>query len=121
MAVDNLKDYAPAWRDLRNRKLILIGLLFGYIPGVLILFFAIGLPVSALTGIHPDYFFYAFAGAWMMAFMIAGRRVGYFPCPRCGKWFFAKWWYRNPFARKCVHCGLIKGRGNKVCNSPIKG
>jgi hypothetical protein len=31
-----------------------------------------------------------------------------FPCPRCGKWFFAKWWYHNNFARKCVHCGLPK-------------
>jgi hypothetical protein len=31
-----------------------------------------------------------------------------FRCPRCGKRFFTTLWYRNPFARKCVHCGLGK-------------
>jgi predicted RNA-binding Zn-ribbon protein involved in translation (DUF1610 family) len=45
---------------------------------------------------------------WMVFFVVAGNLVVRFPCPRCGKWFFAKWWYRNSFARRCVHCGLPK-------------
>jgi Zn ribbon nucleic-acid-binding protein len=33
-------------------------------------------------------------------------------CPRCGKWFSAKWWYNKGFlARQCVHCGLQKYQG----------
>lgn len=29
-------------------------------------------------------------------------------CPRCGNTFFFTWWWSNPFARRCVHCGLSK-------------
>ena len=46
--------------------------------------------------------------AWMVFFVIAGNLALRFPCPRCGKWFFAKWWCHNNFARRCVHCGLPK-------------
>lgn len=67
-------------------------------------FFAVGLPLSALTGIKPDYFGSRHAG-FQHALSLAG--VALFSCPRCHKWFFATW-YRNPFARKCVHCGLPK-------------
>jgi hypothetical protein len=29
-------------------------------------------------------------------------------CPRCSKSFFFTWWWSNPLARRCVHCGLPK-------------
>ena len=106
--MDAHPDYTAAWRDYRKRRLVFWAVFLGYIPGVLVLFVGIGLPISALIGIKPDYFFYPIAGSWMLAFMIAGLRTGLFRCPRCGKWFFATWWYRNPFAGKCVHCGLPK-------------
>ena len=51
---------------------------------------------------------FALAFAWMAFFVIAGNVFVRFPCPRCGKAFFAKWWYQNTFARRCVHCGLPK-------------
>ena len=43
----------------------------------------------------------------------AGRSV---LCPRCGELFFRKFddrpwrgaWQHNPFARRCMHCGLPK-------------
>jgi hypothetical protein len=79
-----------------------------YMPGVLAIFFAIGLPLSALTGTKPDYFGFAIASCWIAVCVVTGWRVALFSCPRCHKWFFATWWYRNPFARKCVHCGLPK-------------
>ncbi len=101
-------DYAAAWREFRKRRLIFWAIFLGYIPGVLIIWIAIGLPVSALTGIKPDYFFYPIALCWLFMFLIASLRVGLFRCPRCHKWFFATWWYHNPFARKCAHCGLPK-------------
>src|SRR6266849_5578435 len=101
-------DYAPAWRDFRRRRFIFWAVFLGYMPGVLAIVVAVCLPLSALTGIKLDYFFYAIASCWMVAFLVTGWRVGLIPCPRCHKWFFATWWYRNPFARKCVHCGLPK-------------
>jgi predicted RNA-binding Zn-ribbon protein involved in translation (DUF1610 family) len=100
--------YGVAWRDLRARKIIFWAILLGYVPGVLAIFLIVGLPLSALTGVKPDYFFYTIASCWMAAFVVASVRVALFSCPRCGKSFFAKWWYRNPFAKKCVHCGLPK-------------
>jgi hypothetical protein len=49
------------------------------------------------------------AGVWMLMFAIVGIRFQTFRCPRCGRWFAAKWWYNKSFlARKCVHCGLPK-------------
>src|SRR5690242_5130627 len=101
-------DYTAAWRDYRKRRLVSWAVLLAYIPGVLVLFFGIGLPISVLTGIKPDYFFYLIAGSWMLACVIMGLRTELFHCPRCGKRFFATWWYHNAFARKCVHCGLPK-------------
>jgi hypothetical protein len=45
---------------------------------------------------------------WMVFFVIVGNLALRFLCPRCGGWFFEKWWYSNTFARRCVHCGLPK-------------
>src|SRR5260221_5189707 len=101
-------DYSAAWRDYRRRRLIFWAVFLGYTPGGFVLFFVGGLPIAIHTGISPDYLFYPIAGSWMLAFLIASWLVGLFCCPRCRKWFFATWWYRNPFARKCVHCGLPK-------------
>jgi hypothetical protein len=101
-------DYSAAWRDYRRRRFISLALALSYLPGAMAIFLAVGLPLTALTGIHPDYFGFAIGVSWMIALVIAGIRLQTFSCPRCRKWFFATWWYRNPFARKCVHCGLPK-------------
>jgi len=99
-------NYSAAWRDLKTRRLTLLALFLGYVPGVLAIIFAIGLPLSALTGIKLDYFIYPIAFTWMFGFAAAGLRLQMFRCPRCRRRFFATWWYVNTFARKCVHCGL---------------
>lgn len=54
--------------------------------------------------------------AWMIAFAIIGYRKWNFSCPRCGELFFRKFddrpwrrdWQQNPFAHRCMHCGLPK-------------
>jgi hypothetical protein len=46
--------------------------------------------------------------AWLAAFAVTAIRLNLWPCPRCGHWFFSKMWWRNPFARACLHCGLPK-------------
>ena len=59
-------------------------------------------------------FFAAFV--WLIAFAVIGYRKSNFQCPRCGELFFHKFddrpwrrdWRHNPFARRCMHCGLPK-------------
>jgi hypothetical protein len=101
-------DYSAAWHDFRRRRIISWVVLLGYPPGATAIFLVLGMPLATLAGIKPDYFFYAIALSWMAAFLVTSFRQAYFPCPKCGEPFFAMWWYRNPFARKCVHCGLPK-------------
>jgi len=101
-------DYSAAWRDLRRRRRFVWIACLGYVPGVAILIFIVGAPLSYLTGIKLDYFVFGIAGTWMVAVMSTSVWAGTFRCPRCHRWFFAKWWYSNSFARKCVHCGLPK-------------
>lgn len=101
-------DYSAAWHDYRRRRLVFWILFLGFVPGVWGIFWGIGRPLSAMSGIKPDYFFYPIAGAWMLAFVIASIRLGLFACPRCRNWFFSTWWSRNPDAKTCVHCGLPK-------------
>jgi hypothetical protein len=53
---------------------------------------------------------------WMVAFAVIGYQKSNFECPRCGELFFRKFddrrwrrdWLHNPFARRCMHCGLPK-------------
>ena len=57
-----------------------------------------------------------FAVLWMIAFAVAGYQKSNFSCPRCREMFFRSWddrpwrktWRSNPFARRCLHCGLPK-------------
>jgi hypothetical protein len=102
-------DYSTAWRDLSRRQLIFWAAFLSFVPGGIVIGLVVGLPLSALIGVSPDYFFYPVAISWMLIFSIAAQRVVKFRCPRCHQFFFAKWWCRNAFARKCVHCGLAKG------------
>src|SRR4051812_22992996 len=52
------------------------------------------------------------AVAWAVATMILGHRYQRWPCPRCGRPFGKTFWWHNPFARQCVHCGLRKWSGS---------
>jgi hypothetical protein len=107
--MDAHPDYTAAWRDFRKRRLIFWITCLGGVLGVFVLFIGIGLPIAALIGINAeDYFFFPLAAAWMLASVITSLRVSWFGCPRCGQWFFSTWWYHNPLARKCAHCGLPK-------------
>ena len=101
-------DYAVAWRDCRKRTIIFWIVFLGYMPGVGVIFFAVGPSLAALTGIKLNDSGIMIAFCWMVAFAITGFRLSLFRCPRCGQSFFWGSWYTNTFARKCVHCGLPK-------------
>jgi hypothetical protein len=106
--MDQPADYTAAWRDYRKRRFVFWVVFLSYMPGVMAFFLGVGLPLASMTGIKPDYFFFAIAGTWMLAFVVTNLRAVSFPCPRCGQHFFRTWWYSNPLARRCVHCGLPK-------------
>jgi hypothetical protein len=106
-----MADYSQQWRDyrrLRNQALLAI---FGIIP--------VGLLMQLLgrlfgTARVTDFVSAAIILAWFFAALFTGARVTVWPCPRCGKNFGFKWWYKNSalIARRCAHCGLAKFANN---------
>jgi len=50
--------------------------------------------------------------AVLLRFFFVSSEYVYWSCPRCGKpyHYLVRWYGRwnNPFARRCVHCGLPK-------------
>jgi hypothetical protein len=94
--------YEDKWKDYKRRRLTFLVIFVFYVPGA----FFIGFQLQKLFGSGVS--FYVVAIIWMIALAISGLRLTYWRCPRCGKFFFAKWVGVNQFARKCVHCGLPK-------------
>jgi hypothetical protein len=45
-------------------------------------------------------------GAWIVSIVFLTTTVHRFLCPQCGAPFFARGFFRNPFASTCAHCGL---------------
>jgi len=45
---------------------------------------------------------------WMLLVILIAFYLQLFVCPRCHRFFFMTWWYRNPFAQRCVNCRLPK-------------
>lgn len=49
--------------------------------------------------------------AWLVIIvniLVSHFRLSFWRCPECGKPFHVSWLYGNPFARRCVHCGMPK-------------
>lgn len=101
--------YAEQWGDYRKRRLMF-------------LIFCLGLPTPfvvmiLLSQVFHDEFasnveianrvYFAMSGAWGLAWMVAWIRLMSWHCPRCDNYYFVGL-IRNPFARRCLHCGLKK-------------
>src|SRR5690349_5628422 len=93
-------DYSLAWDDYRRRIRWFFGVWLG---GFAILVLMVKLFLKLGLGDWP---FLVIGPAWMIAFVVVALWSSRFKCPRCRKPFFFGYWYHNPFARKCVHCGL---------------
>ncbi len=91
-----------SWQEYRRRRNLALFAFLGYVPFV----FVFAVVTERLFHSTPPGF--AVALGWMIFLAVASIRCQSFRCPRCRKWFFAKWWYHNSFARRCVHCGLPK-------------
>ena len=91
-----------SWQEYRRRRLWFFVIWLTYVPGV----FVLGYPLTWLFG--SDIPIYVVAGAWMLAFIVSANYMESFCCPRCHDAFFRKFWFHNPLARRCVHCGFQK-------------
>jgi 4-amino-4-deoxy-L-arabinose transferase-like glycosyltransferase len=94
--------FASTWNDYRRRRRWFFGVwLGGFIIVASLAAFLAKLSLGDLA-------FAVLAPAWGLAFVVVAVRLQFFLCPRCHRHFSKAFWYGNPFARKCVHCGLPK-------------
>jgi len=94
--------YESQWTDLRKRRNILWIIFFAWLP-------LAGL-VAALsrTWLKAPVLAVAAAVVWLVAYAASAWWFASFKCPRCGRRFHVKGWWQNPFANRCLHCGLPK-------------
>jgi hypothetical protein len=96
----------PAWDEYRRRQrgfwLAIPLALLWVVPGSLITRF-----IVRHSGFDDQHVRFWVVIIPMMAFIVCAhlRRV-FWRCPNCGRFFQVCWWYGNPNARRCVHCGL---------------
>jgi hypothetical protein len=86
--------------EIRKKRRWVWAFFFSFIP--LVYVFSILARSEKATSI--------FAITWMAVFFTAALRVMFSRCPRCEE-FFHTWFFfigsvSNPWARRCVHCGL---------------
>src|ERR1700745_1068184 len=94
--------FEQQWNEYKRRRNLFLLAFVGYLPVVSTL------GSLSVRVFHTQSLFPIVAFSWMGFIAVAGLRFNFWPCPRCGKWFAATCWYKNPFARRCVHCGLPK-------------
>jgi hypothetical protein len=70
----------------------------------------LGISLTAL--LHAEVPFAVIGGVWILSFLATSLRLSFFKCPRCNEWFSSTCLSRNPFASRCVHCGLPKWQVN---------
>ncbi len=100
--------FEAAWRDLNRRSAILWLLLFGCIPGILLLVD----PLSDLFFRDGPFLVFVVALAWLPAIAWAGSRLASFSCPRCTRAFFEDRYFFWPLKRGCANCHLPKWAKN---------
>jgi hypothetical protein len=91
-----------AWDSYRNRRTVVVGLAVGYLPCAILISFVSGAIARSNVLVPP------FALVWLAAYLLAGHRMAYFPCPRCGMPFFYRRWMYAPWTKECLHCSWTK-------------
>ena len=102
--------YSYGWQGLRN---IRRRFLFAVVAGVLI--FLLVPPSNYLPGRVGIVLRYTLFAGWIavaLTLFASYIQYSYWDCPRCRKPYHMKsgflWRWINPFARRCLHCGLPK-------------
>ncbi|HEX4146549.1 MAG TPA: hypothetical protein VHY91_23815 [Pirellulales bacterium] len=107
-------DYRPAWADLRRRSRWFFGTWLG---GFVAILAACGL-ASWLGATAQQLVVAVLAPAWVIGFVVLGLRLQMFPCPRCHRPFFFRFFYwSGVLVSSCRHCGLPKWSATN-CRTP---
>ena len=91
-------DQKEALREYRKRNFIFWGLFLGLFPAVVF----VAPELARLFNSNEAAF--TILTVWAIAMVVAGFWRGSYRCPRCRKRFYYKWWYKDAFTTKCVHC-----------------
>jgi hypothetical protein len=101
IVVDEDPGYVSAWQRYRRWARLRLVACVGFLP--------IGAAIghvckwAGVPAVMPAVLFPWFG--FVVVTLIVPTTV---TCPRCGNTFFFTWWWSNPLARRCVHCGLPK-------------
>jgi predicted RNA-binding Zn-ribbon protein involved in translation (DUF1610 family) len=84
--------------------------------------FVLFVPAEIVVGAPLSLFFHspipvAVVFALIAAAMLAGGRYARWRCPHCGNLFHSNGYVENPFASRCLHCGIRK---RELFNPPLK-
>jgi hypothetical protein len=93
--------YVSAWQRYRRWARLRLLSFVGFVPfGAAVdhVFKWAGVPSLAPAIVFP------WVGFGIVTLIVASTMA----CPRCGNTFFFSWWWSNPLARRCLHCGLPK-------------
>jgi hypothetical protein len=70
---------------------------------------ALGVTLLLIQGVpHSGWMAAALVALFFGAAIVGRIRLLNWPCPRCGQPFFAKLWFNNEWADRCMHCRLDK-------------
>ena len=94
--------YGAQWKEYERRKALFLGSVFLSLALILL----IGVPLAIWLDSGVPVFITAIL--CIAAVIGTANYRSNWKCPRCGKAYFWKWTGHNPFASKCVHCGLPK-------------
>jgi hypothetical protein len=100
-------DYTKAWDDLYLRRVIIIGLFLGFLPGVPFLCFVVS-TVLLSSRLDKDTVCIPIALIWLGAIVVSGIRASFFRCPQCRQ-LFSIGIATSPFRTRCVNCGIKMG------------
>ena len=95
-------NYDESWRNLRTRIRLFWIIWAGGIPVIMLV-------VIPLSHVFRNATLWVGGGLgvlWLGGFAVAGIYRSLFRCPRCGRRFFLGSRWLNPYARKCLNCGL---------------
>lgn len=108
--VSESPDYTSEWEDYSRRVRWFFGSWLGGFAVVGLLAAVLGR--LAIAGLVLT----ILAVAWIALFIVLAVRLQLFKCPRCRQKFFMAFSHYNPFARRCVHCGLPKWSRTDSCD-----
>jgi len=104
-------EYSQEWAELRRRR----RRTFRVVASGAVILVAVSLVTSYLSLNAAKMIGLVLLAGWvavLLRFFFVSSEYVYWSCPRCGKpyHYLVRWYGRwnNPFARRCVHCGLPK-------------